>query len=186
MSASPHPGFGMDALLKAREKRSQMTLLRPEESQVRTVPDVPGDAQILEPGRTVHAWDGEKFVPWLQWLAGAVRALGEQVPPAIPVGADRVVGTCGDVRVTLIREPGRWLMFVRTGSSKRATRRRDFASPSLDHGIAAAEQWYGVASDGWRAEKADGKTADLPSQGSTLEAEGSSERGRDGMAVDGQ
>ena len=45
-----------------------------------------------------------------------------------------------------IRKDGdRWLMFAGTQKS----RRRDFASPFLEHAIRTTEAWYGLAADGW-------------------------------------
>ena len=47
----------------------------------------------------------------------------------------------------------RWLMWV-TASGKRA-RRRDFATPYLDHGRRTAEHWFGQPIGGWRVPDAD-------------------------------
>ncbi len=187
MSAQPHLGFGMDALLKARERDAQRAPLGSEERPARSAPEVPADAEIEEPWRTVHAWGGERFLPYDRWLPTAVCAITEPAAPTIHAAEDNIVGDCGDVRVMLVEDHGRWLMFVKTGKRKRATRRKDFASPFLAHAIQTAQAWYGVPSGGWRAEKKDGKqTADLPLQVSTLDEKVGIERGRDALVVDGQ
>ncbi len=170
------PDYSIEALLKARERSAELKLL--DGGARKTAPVAPVGAEVVEPWRTVHVWNGERFLPYDTWLPSAVCAMCEVTAPAIPAEAARVVGDCGEVRVLLVQEPGRWLMYVRTGSRKRATRRNEFASPYLAHALQTAEAWYGVPADGWRAEKTDGKqTEDLPSQ---------AERGLDGLAVDGQ
>jgi len=50
--------FGMDALRRLWEKEKQQHLI-----------DVPPDAPMEEPGATMHAWNGEKFIPWAKWEA---------------------------------------------------------------------------------------------------------------------
>jgi hypothetical protein len=57
----------------------------------------------------------------------------------------------GSVEVELCRDgksQTRWMMWV-TRLGKR-TRRRDFATPFLDHGRRTAESWYGDPIGGWR------------------------------------
>lgn len=163
MSRAQHPGFGMAALVEARERDAQRALLGPEDRAPQAAfEEVPVDAEIQEPGRTVHVWDGKRFVPYLQWLARAVCAVKEPAEPTVPTGARSVVGDCGNVRVRLVEHHGRWLMFVDSGRRKQAVRRKDFASPFFEHAVKTAEQWYGAPGDGWRAENSDGsKTEDL-------------------------
>ncbi len=45
--------------------------------------------------------------------------------------------------------PHRWFLWYTCGAFWR--RRKDFATPSLDHGRRTAEFWYGPPLDGWRA-----------------------------------
>ena len=55
------------------------------------------------------------------------------------------------IQVELCRDGNaktRWLMWVTQRG--RRTRRRDFATPWLDHGRRTAEHWYGKPIDGWR------------------------------------
>jgi hypothetical protein len=53
--------------------------------------------------------------------------------------------------VWLVRDRDRWLMFA--GSRAAGGRRKDFASPFLEHAMRTAEFWYGVPATGWRAEE---------------------------------
>jgi hypothetical protein len=51
------------------------------------------------------------------------------------------------VRVELRLEVGRWLMWVVQGGDLQ--RRKDFASPFLEHSQRTAEHWFGPALSGW-------------------------------------
>jgi hypothetical protein len=83
--------------------------------------------------------------------------------------------------VRLVKEGERWLMHV--GSRRAGARRRDFASPHLEHAIRAAEQWYGAVDGGWREEKGKQSEAqDLPSQESIPQRDGG---GRSQLDLDG-
>ena len=54
------------------------------------------------------------------------------------------------VRIELRRNgPSRWYMYVSI-SGQRAVRRKDFASPSLDHAKRTAVAWYGPPISQWR------------------------------------
>jgi hypothetical protein len=56
-----------------------------------------------------------------------------------------------NVRVELRREsPSRWSMYASNGG--RANKRKDFASPFLEHAKRTAELWYGEPIDGWKEE----------------------------------
>jgi hypothetical protein len=111
-------------------------------------PDAPMDDAVLA------AWNGSRFVAYDKWLATAPIVTDDTPPsearPNFPPGTDCVVGVCGGTRVWLVKDGDRWLMFA--GSRKASGRRRDFASPFMGHAIRTAEQWYGPAADGWRAE----------------------------------
>ena len=71
--------------------------------------------------------------------------------PQIPPEAVCVTATCGGTRVWLVRDRDRWLMFA--GSRTASGRRKDFASPFLEHAMRTAEFWYGAPANGWRAEE---------------------------------
>jgi len=71
--------------------------------------------------------------------------------PPIPPDAAGATATCGSTRVWLVRDRDRWLMFA--GSRTAGGRRRDFASPFLEHAMRTAESWYGPPANGWRAEE---------------------------------
>jgi hypothetical protein len=71
--------------------------------------------------------------------------------PQIPPDAACVNAICGGTRVWLVRDGDRWLMFA--GARTANGRRKDFASPYLEHAIRTAEYWYGPAARGWRTEK---------------------------------
>jgi hypothetical protein len=92
-------------------------------------------------------------IPWREWFATA----GIEVDPAaakVTAPQDDSAGVytafCRDAAVWLVRQGSRWVMFA--GSRRPEFRRRDFASPSLEHAKRTAETWYGPAPDGWRAE----------------------------------
>jgi hypothetical protein len=53
-------------------------------------------------------------------------------------------------RICLYEDGERWLMYV--GKPKKGKRRKDFASPFLDHVKRTAKEWYGVPMDAWRRE----------------------------------
>lgn len=94
-----------------------------------------------------------RTIPWRQWFATvpleidqeALRARASEDHPA-----DVYAANCGDIPVWLLRQGPRWLMFA--GSRRPESRRRDFASPSLDHAKRTAEAWYGPPQGGWRSE----------------------------------
>ena len=70
--------------------------------------------------------------------------------PSVPTDAVCVSADCGGTRVWLVRDGNRWLMFA--GSRAAGGRRKDFASPFLEHAMRTAEFWYGASRTGWRAE----------------------------------
>jgi hypothetical protein len=181
--------YGREALRRLREQQERA--VHEPERQHSLLEQVPPDAPTDDAVLTV--WDGERFVAHDKWLATVPVAVDAKQPEdkdAIHTDANCVVGDCGGRRVWLVKDGGRWLMHV--GSRKAGGRRRDFASPSLEHSTRAAEQWYGAPDGGWRAEKgrdgkAAGKTeaADLPPQDSTEEQK-TGERGHDDLALDGK
>jgi hypothetical protein len=141
--------YGLDALRRLRQRQKaradnpagQLSLL--EEAP----PDAPMDDAVLT------AWDGERFIAWEKWLATApieVEEPGigtkETPPPANCLSAD-----CGGTRVWLVRDGARWLMFV--GDRRAGNRRKDFATPFVEHAIRTAEAWYGVPARGWRRQE---------------------------------
>jgi hypothetical protein len=72
----------------------------------------------------------------------------------IPANADCISGDCSGTRIWLVRNGERWLMFV--GDPRAGNRRKDFASPFLDHAVRTAEAWYGAPAEGWRGEETRG------------------------------
>lgn len=163
--------YGREALRRMREQQERA--VQEPESQPSLLEMVSPDAPTDE--ATVTVWNGDRFVAYDKWLATAPVAIEEPVQVGVCTmfaGATYVVGDCGATRVWLVKDGGRWLMYV--GSRKASARRRDFATPYLGHAIRTTEQWYGAADGGWRAEKGcDGKgpnqAADLPPQNSTDE-----------------
>jgi hypothetical protein len=124
----------------------------------------------------ITVWNGERFLAYERWLATApVVREGKspgQIVDATP--ATCVAGDCGGIRIWLVKAGERWLMYAR--SRKGSSRRKDFASPFLEHAIRTAEQWYGVPPGGWRPEmtrneKDVRKTARVPPQDHDLAEE---------------
>ena len=138
--------YGREALRLLREKQANPQ----QEHQPSLLDQIPPDAPMDD--ATVTVWNGERFVAYEKWLATApiVREARPEDKSAIPADAECVVGECGGVKIWLVKDGQRWLMYA--GARKAGGRRRDFASPFLAHAIRTAEQWYGLAADGWRAE----------------------------------
>jgi hypothetical protein len=137
--------YGREALRRLRERQA-----RPEQPQHSLLHDVPPDAPMDDAVLTV--WNGERFVAWEKWLDTApVECVEAPEPDAIPRTARCVAGVCAGTRVWLVCEGNRWLMFV--GGRGAGNRRKDFASPYLEHAMRTAEAWYGVPASGWHAEE---------------------------------
>ncbi len=178
--------YGREALRRLRERqaaRKQPAL------QTSLLDEIPADAPMDD--ATLTVWNGERFVAYDKWLATApivrVDEHAEGAEGAIPANATCVAGECGGVRVWLVRDGERWLMYV--GSRKPSGRRRDFATPYLAHAIRTAEQWYGASRSGWRAEKKSdgraGESLDLPPQGSGTERR-TGEQGHHDLDLEGR
>ena len=96
---------------------------------------------------------GERTIPWRQWFATVPLETDQEAAKLAAHredSADVYMANCGSTPVWLVRQGPRWLMFA--VSRRPDSRRRDFASPSLDHAKRAAEAWYGPHRDGWHAE----------------------------------
>lgn len=158
--------FGREALRLLREKQANPEPQHQASLLDQISPDAPMD------DATLTVWNGERWAAYDRWLATAP-IVREENRPAIegpPADATCVAAECGGTRIRLVKDGERWLMYA--GSRKAGGRRRDFASPFLPHAIRTAEQWYGAAGGGWRAEKGrDGRAeaADLCPQDSTVE-----------------
>lgn len=114
-------------------------------------PDPPSFDAPMDEGIVLGCWNGERFVSWSQWRAAAPIETepGDRVPA--PADASCLTAQCGSTRIWLVRDGDRWRMHA--GSRGHAGRRRDFASPFLEHAMRTAEQWYGQASGRWREER---------------------------------
>lgn len=161
--------YGIEALRRLRKKQRQAEhgAEHPDyEVHAWTYP--PSDAPMDD--ATVTVWHRGRFMAWDKWLATAPIVRDEGRLKAgerrIPAGAMTVAATCGGKRVVLARDSERWLIY--TGTVHPGNRRKDFATPFLEHAIRTAEAWYGVPADGWRAEtRTDGKrktAADVPAE----------------------
>lgn len=173
--------LGREALRQYREKQAQEAQEPPRPPSL--MDQVPPDAPM--PDAVLAVWNGEEWVTWERWLATApiIREEGQQdARPAASADATCMAGECGGVKVWLVKDGERWEMYA--GSRKAGGRRRDFATPYLDHAIRTAESWYGAPGVGWRAEKGRDagarEAADLPPQDSTAE-KGTGKRGDDDL-----
>ena len=140
MSARP---YSLEAWRTFQERRD----LEVETSSPATPANIPADAEMDE-GIVLGCWNGERFVSWEKWRATSPIVRDAPAEPAcLSPDAQCVTATCGSTRVWLVREGDRWLMFAGTRSS----RRKDFASPFLNHAQRTAEAWYGAPEKGWLA-----------------------------------
>lgn len=150
--------YGREALRRLRDQQARRTgELCGTESPMA---EVPVNAEYESPDDVLHAWDGQKWIPWRKWQAAAAIASDE---PGLETGchvanADTgcVAGSCDGARIVLAKEGERWLIYV--GEIRVSNRRKDFASPFLAHAVRTAEAWCGVPAAGWHAEvRPDGK-----------------------------
>jgi hypothetical protein len=140
--------YGSDALRRMRAQ--QEARIAAPECQPSLLEQVSPDAPMDD--ATLTVWNGERFVAYDSWLATAPIQCDEApAKPEYPTDADRIVSECGSTRIRLMKDGERWLMFTRPGSAWR--RRKDFASPFLEHAVRTAEQWYGAPAEGWRLDK---------------------------------
>jgi hypothetical protein len=87
------------------------------------------------------------------WFRTEEEAIDEYRPkaptPPAPEPAACVAQFAGDVQVELRRESSsRWLMWEVTGGRKR--RRKDFASPYMEHAKRTTAYWYGEPEGDWQ------------------------------------
>jgi hypothetical protein len=103
--------------------------------------DIPADVPMDD--ATLTFWNGDKFESIDQWPPYT------QLPPEprIDPNATRLGATCGVTPVELRRDGGRWLMWV----GKPPWRRKDFASPFMEHAQRTAVAWYGEPTKDWQA-----------------------------------
>jgi len=144
--------YSLEAWRRFRERKE-----RPQEPHVSASPslaDIPADAE-MDDGIVIGFWNDERFVSWEKWLATAPLVVDAAPKPASLVDAPLYSAKCGGTAVWLAKDGDRWLMFA--GSRKAGSRRRDFASPFLEHAMRTAEAWYGPASGGWRPESRTGQ-----------------------------
>ena len=156
------PAYSREALRRLRERQARV--VQEPEGRISTLDQIPPDAPMDD--ATITVWNGERFVAWDRWLATAPieRAAEPEARSAIPAGAACISAVCGGTQVSLVRDGERWLMFV--GGRRAGNRRRDFASPFMEHAIRTAEAWYGTAAAGWQVEeRRDGKQEDESRQG---------------------
>ena len=141
------PTYSLEAWRRFRERKER----QPEStaSAGPTLADIPPDAE-MDNGIVIGFWNGERFASWEKWLATAPLAVDASPPKTPPLDASAYGADCDGTSVWLVKDGDRWLMFA--GSRKAGSRRRDFASPFLEHAMRTAEAWYGPAADGWRPE----------------------------------
>jgi len=148
--------YGLEALRRLRERQAaQADHAAPPPSLLEQIPpDAPMDNAVIT------VWNGERFVAWEKWLATAPVEVGEpeKEQAVMRAHANCMTADCGGTRVWLVRDGERWLMFV--GGRRAGNRRKDFASPFMEHAIRTAEAWYGTPAGGWRAEMRDGRQTD--------------------------
>ena len=140
--------YSREELRRVRAARETNAAL--PRQQLSLLEQVPPDAP-MDDGIVIGFWNGERFVSWEKWRATAPIVVERPAEPSLPSNANCLTADCGDTKVWLVRDGDRWLMYA--GSRKAAGKRRDFASPFLEHAIQTAEQWYGAANGRWREER---------------------------------
>lgn len=138
------PKYSLDAWRRFREQRKRPGMAA-DTHPATTLAGIPADAE-MDDGIVIGFWNGERFVSRERWLATAPIAVDPMPAATARPEAAGYRATCGKTPVWLRKDGDRWQMFAGTQKS----RRRDFASPFLDHAIRTAEAWYGAATDGWR------------------------------------
>lgn len=134
------PAYSLEALRQHREAQKRSA----EPPAARVI--IPDDVE-MDPGLVLGCWNGERFVSWETWMA--TEGLGRKEPERDPyVNARLAYAVCGETRVWLEDDGERWFLYE--GSRRR--RRKDFASPCLEHAQRCAEARYGPARNGWRVE----------------------------------
>jgi hypothetical protein len=138
------PVYSLEAWRRLREpKNHDGRSPEPAESPA----DISGDAP-MDGGIVLGCWNGERFVSFKRWLATApLDAEAETVTRSGHTGGSSWSAICGGHHILLTCEGDRWLMHVAAGSQ--TLRRKDFASPSLEHAQRTAEAWYGPVVSGW-------------------------------------
>ncbi len=103
--------LGSAALRRFREQQDARA--RQTGGQGSLLEQVPVDAPYEAPDAALHAWNGQKWVPWSKWLATAPVA-GEKTMPEskIPADAACVTAHCGGTRVWIVRDGERWSMYA--------------------------------------------------------------------------
>lgn len=155
------PAYSREALRRLRERQARVA--QEPEDRPAALEQIPPDAPMDD--ATITVWDGERFVAWDRWLATAPIECdqGQEERTRIPTAATSISAVCGGTQVSLVRDGERWLMFV--GGRRAGNRRRDFASPFVEHAMRTAEAWYGAPAAGWQVEeRRDGKQEDEPRQ----------------------
>lgn len=138
------PAYSLDAWRQFRARReSPPEPVAPPRSV--TLADIPADAE-MDDDIVIGFWNGERFVSWEKWIVTAPIHLEPTPLTAVHGNAAVYRALCGTTPVWLRRDGHRWLMFAGTQKS----RRRDFASPFLEHTIRTAEDWYGPPAEGWQ------------------------------------
>jgi hypothetical protein len=139
------PAYSLAAWRRYREEHERPKRETPAEL---TLADIPADAEMDE-GIVLGCLNGERFVSWEKWLTTAPLMVDPAPQSSALPDAAAYRATCGSTPVWLRKDGDRWLMFAGTQKS----RRRDFASPFLEHAIRTAEDWYGPAAGGWQVEQ---------------------------------
>ena len=141
----------------------------------------PPDAEYEQPKKAIHVWYEGRFIPYDTWLARGPVAIEEQPPQSVSASATGAMAQCGATTVWLVQDGSRYLMYA--GAKDAAHRRRDFASPYIEHAMLTAELWYGPAAGSWRLTGKEERGADRNSETEDVPAE---DIGHGRLDLDGQ
>ena len=114
---------------------------------------------VASPGQPQPSgiFDGPRYTPE-EWIWNHIVQVPLEPDERCPVHwAD-----CGNTRVWIVNDGSRWLMY--SGAHRSENRRKDFASPFLNHAMQTAEYWYDPPRDGWHAEKHGTKSSSDPAR----------------------
>jgi hypothetical protein len=102
----------------------------------------------------VERWREHPFdlscLPWYHSPEHAAEPPRETASEVPKLAGSRYAAKCGGTPVVLQQKAERWSLYA--GGTSARCRRRDFASPFVEHAMRQAEAWYSPPTEPWREE----------------------------------